>query len=102
MQIKATRNGLAHGRRVQTFKIMLDDGEQINSTAGTQSEDITSALLATMHTAAVVAIDEIGARSEVRSLDVHIEDPTTGETATAKIIVATTVGFAARRRQQRA
>lgn len=98
MQIKTFCEGFVRGTFVQTFKITRDDGAQINSTAGTQSEDITSALLATMHTAAVVAIDEIGARSEVRSLDVHVEDPTTGEIATAKIIVATTVAFAARRR----
>lgn len=99
MQIKTFQEGLAHETCVQTFRITLDDGEQVNSTAGTQSEDITSALLATMHTAAVVAIHEIGARSEVRSLDVHVEDPATGETATATVIVATTVAFAARRRQ---
>lgn len=73
------------------FEISLDDGNQLNTGADTQAGDITAALLATMRTAATVAIAEIGDRSERRSFDVRVEDPQTGEGATATVVIATTV-----------
>lgn len=75
------------------FEVSLDDGSQLSTSAETQAGDITAALLATMRTAATVAIAEIGDRSERRSLDVRVKDPRTGEAATATVVIATTVRF---------